>query len=296
MAREIFGRFFRASRSFDEPRPAWHSVRGFTLVELLVSLAIIALLIAILLPAVQMVRESARRSSCANNLKQLGLAIHQHENMHGFLPTGGWGGNWVGDPRAGFDRKQPGGWIYNILPYLEQAPLRATGKGEIDFNRRAATSQMLTTALSVLHCPTRRPAKPYPYTGQLKMKNADPPARVGKTDYAVNPLISSERSEVIVAEIREGMSNIVMAGEKAIAPKGYETGRSEGDKLAAYVGHCNDVSRDPSLPPTADDEATRVAFGSAHTRGCQFVYGDASVQMVSFGKNPQPNVVPAFVQ
>src|SRR5437879_8985071 len=92
---------------------------GFTLIELLVIIAIIAVLIGLLLPAVQRVREAANRIHCANNLKQLGLAAHNHHDSLGFLPSGGWGWCWTGVPdRVG--HRQPGGWTYSLLPYVEQ--------------------------------------------------------------------------------------------------------------------------------------------------------------------------------
>ena len=96
------------------------SKRGFTLVELLVVIAIIGILIALLLPAVNAAREAARRMGCANNLKQMGIGFLNHESTFKFLPTGGWGPNWVGDPDAGAGKLQPGGWIYNILPFIDR--------------------------------------------------------------------------------------------------------------------------------------------------------------------------------
>src|SRR4051812_6730319 len=91
--------------------------RGFTLIELLVVIAIIAVLIALLLPAVQQAREAARRSQCKNNLKQIGLALHNYHDTANTLPPG-----WIGDP-TGSNAGNRWGWGTMILPYLDQAPL-----------------------------------------------------------------------------------------------------------------------------------------------------------------------------
>ena len=140
---------------------------GFTLVELLVVITIIGILIALLLPAVQSAREAARQSQCGNNLKQIGLAALSHESAHGFLPTGGWGYRWVGDADRGADKRQPGGWIYNILPYIEQEALYlmpADGDPS-NFSTKQLTgaTAMCQQPVATMNCPSRRPSVAYPY-------------------------------------------------------------------------------------------------------------------------------------
>ena len=98
-------------------------VRGFTLVELLVVIAIIGILVALLLPAIQAAREAARRNACKNQLKQLALGCMNYESSIKHLPSGGWGSKWLGDADRGSGPNQSGGWIYNILPFIEQQNL-----------------------------------------------------------------------------------------------------------------------------------------------------------------------------
>ena len=118
-----------------------HKAAGFSLVELLVAITIIGILIALLLPAVQAARESARRMQCGNNLKQLALAALSHESAFKFFPTGGWNKYWLGHPDRGFDKRQPGGWVYNVLPFIEQQSLHDLGacSGNVTIQNANAT-------------------------------------------------------------------------------------------------------------------------------------------------------------
>jgi prepilin-type N-terminal cleavage/methylation domain-containing protein/prepilin-type processing-associated H-X9-DG protein len=252
---------------------------GFTLVELLVVITIIAILIALLLPAVQAAREAARQLQCKNNLKQLSLGCLDHEQLYRFLPAGGWGWGWCGDPQRGNDKRQPGGWIYNILPFMEQQALHDLGSdGNI-----ASRSRIAATPLSVLICPTRRTVTLYPANWSYNFVNLSPnqPSRVGRSDYAGNggelttdgiyygpntlpagdAMSDSDwrsqycgdgeatgglfwlRSMCKLIDITDGVSNTYLCGEKYLGPDWYATGTSSGDDQSWDLGHDYDVGR-----------------------------------------------------
>ena len=152
-----------------------HEQGGFTLVELLVVIAIIGILIALLLPAVQSARESARRMQCQNHLKQLALAMHGHHELHGFLASGGWGWLWTGDPDRGVGKNQPAGWNYDLLPFLEEQAVYDLGTdGQPD---RVTVEQLEgalrrdETPIPLFACPSRRAATLYPRPGHITYHN-----------------------------------------------------------------------------------------------------------------------------
>jgi prepilin-type N-terminal cleavage/methylation domain-containing protein/prepilin-type processing-associated H-X9-DG protein len=288
--------------------------RGFTLVELLVVISIIALLTALILPAVQAAREAARRAQCQNNLRQLGIAASQHESAHGFFPSNGWGYLWMGDPDRGMGRAQPGGWIWTLLPYLDRRDLWDWSAAQAGTARRAAMVTVQQTPLQVLTCPSRRGVGLSACNPVLVPRNADWTAEVATTDYAANegdyitdtdggPATYSAgddkrfpwkdvskatgvcflRSEVRTQMIRDGLSHTYLFGEKYVSTRGGPDGFDPGNDQCAYSGVDLDLNRWTIDPPRRDGAAVEDRrFGSAHPGTCHFVFCDGSVRPISF--------------
>ena len=159
---------------------------AFTLVELLVVIAIIGVLVALLLPAVQAAREAARRTECKNHLKQIGLAALGCEGANGGLPPGGWGYKWTGDPDMGSGAKQPGGWAFTLLPYLENTNTYVVGKGLPPAQKRIELAKQKAHPVEGFYCPSRR-SPVLSYGPESSFNANDPPGLfVAKTDYAAN--------------------------------------------------------------------------------------------------------------
>ena len=259
--------------------PHSHSARrGFTLVELLVVIAIIGMLVGLLLPAVQQAREAARVMQCSNNLKQIGLACLNHESTIKFYPNSGWGYAWVGDSDLGMGWKQPGGWSYQILPFMEQQALYSImGDGNMSTMNKAMATQLVQTPMGVFNCPSRRTPKLYTgstsggfnYTDPQERAKGDYAACLGDWSYAqdnntrnhptpqyaavangtykkkdlskVTGIIYSA-SETKIGEVRDGTSNTYLIGEKYLQPEYYES-CGAGDDMGVWIGADDDGNR-----------------------------------------------------
>ena len=155
-------------------------------------IAIIGILVALLLPAVQAAREAARRAECINHLKQIGLGFLNHESTNKFLPCAGWNVWYLGDPLLGNGKEQPGGWIYQVLPYVEeQAIYDITDDGDrlhVTTAQRDQSIILQRSVLSMFNCPSRRSTQPRPYalSAVWDPKNGMRSDQIAHCDYAAN--------------------------------------------------------------------------------------------------------------
>jgi prepilin-type N-terminal cleavage/methylation domain-containing protein/prepilin-type processing-associated H-X9-DG protein len=265
--------------------------RGFTLIELLVVIAIIGVLIGLLLPAVQKVREAAARVQCQNNLKQIGLAFHNHANSYGFFPTGGW--DWWstptyvnGAPVVG--EMQQAGWGFQILPFVEGDNAWRGGQATNDLDRARVA---VGTPNKVFFCPSRR--------GPQTVTFGDPgyldgtPTVTALCDYAASNYeetgVVRYRYPVRLAHVTDGASNTLLAGDKRLN-RAY-LGQPQDDDDVGYAGAFdNDTVRYTEQPPapdyTAPDGDGDWRFGSSHPGRFNAVFVDGSVRSISYAIDP----------
>ncbi|HEY8504868.1 MAG TPA: DUF1559 domain-containing protein [Gemmataceae bacterium] len=275
------------------PRPA------FTLIELLVVIAIIAILIGLLLPAVQKVREAAARMQCSNNLKQIGLAMHNYQDTQGFLPPS----------RVENDYAT---WAVLILPYLEQDNVYRLWDIRLPYVDQSADATR--NNLSVYFCPARRSPKTPVFS------NESPPG--GLSDYAAcagtgtgngfnangafirgratlnGTTVITWGNTVTIQNIPDGSSNTILVGEKHIRIT-TQFGRSEdrsifnsgnANNYRRFAGIASNDTQRPLMLP-GNNPASLVAgisnqaFGGPHPGQCLFLFGDGRVQGVNTSVN-----------
>jgi prepilin-type N-terminal cleavage/methylation domain-containing protein len=297
------------------------NTRGFTLVELLVVIAIIGILIGLLLPAINAAREAGRRMQCGNNLKQLGLGCMNHESTFGFFPTGGWAWYWAGDPDRGFSRDQPGGWTFNVLPYIESKSVREMGTGQSLAQKKVAFATREGTVIPTFYCPTRRSAKLYP-NPTYNTCNSNPVTECARTDYAANAgsvqnlfwnVTSSGNpadvggtkgapfpdmraadgviytiSTVRVVDISDGTNATYLLGEKYLNPDHYLDGIEGTDNNPLYAGFDWDWERWSASGLIQDQKGLSLfdCFGSAHPAVTNMVMCDGSCHPVAYTIDP----------
>jgi prepilin-type N-terminal cleavage/methylation domain-containing protein/prepilin-type processing-associated H-X9-DG protein len=297
--------------------------QGFTLIELLVVIAIIGVLVGLLLPAVQKVREAANRTKCKNNLKQLGLGCLMYHDAHGFLPQGG--GFYYTSPTTyenGALRPLYFSWTFQIYPYIEQVDLyRLAPSDGMTKMSGAPLSTLEKTPIKIFYCPTRRQPRLYhncavtDYAGN----SGDNANGSGQTN---GPIVfnNSDTSgkavytPVTLAMVTDGTSNTLMLGERRINLADIETGWDCYDNEPAInpAGGDGDVMRmaqvisGTAITPAFDVNVqvstssncgyfaggvnpygkSLMQFGSSHEGGMNSVFVDGSVHVVTYNIAP----------
>jgi prepilin-type N-terminal cleavage/methylation domain-containing protein len=299
----------------DGPQTLTHRpAKAFTLIELLVVIAIIAILIGLLLPAIQEVRESAARTQCENNLKQMGIAWHNHADVHGVFPSGGLGWNlnrtWnVSNNTPALYQTQAWGWGYQILPFIEQGNLWEIPPGGFPGDASGGGPfgdiEVASTPVKIYNCPSLRSSVIFPYS-QAGWSPSVGRRAVG--DYVANagtvsglndgPLVPTGFT-VRITDIINGTSNVMMIGEKYL-----------DREIALITSDCNDDQGwtdgwdndticfadgggSTAMVPIPDGSigTCGLNFGSPHPVSMQCVLCDGSVRSISFRAAQAPFVI-----
>ena len=288
------------------------SRRGFTLIELLVVIAIIAVLVAILLPAVQQAREAARRSQCANQLKQIGIAFHNFEEQYNRLPYGGVNGDHRvkdsgGSPPSRARTRTNWPWCYWILPFIDQTAVFNLSTDEMDPTPVVSGTAVNTgenavagKAIPIYYCPSRR--SPVLISGSYRCDYAGNAGDKRVNDGTTGVIIKTGVDKIRFEMIKDGASNTMLVAEKALHPQNYTDGQSGGDNErwnnagwdedhvrwgihsgltpVEFYPPTSDI-KSPVSPDAAGNGVWPQGFSSSHA-GLNGVLADGSVRQISF--------------
>lgn len=287
--------------------------RGFTLIELLVVIAIIAILIALLLPAVQQAREAARRSSCKNNLKQLGLALQNYHDTHRVFPPGGVIGPCGGNPPTNLTGLQEcsggqslgGNWLLFILPQMEQGPL--WDKAAPGLSARDPLDYMNNIFGHFSPVAYRCPSHPWDRRSNVAFRSIE---HMSRGNYAANygsgDLTASYtqatagvftiNSSTSIRDITDGTTNTLLVSEvnylndvtadargawvySGMGGSAFSTGRNPNSVTADILARCTSTTE---MPCTEANDGTQIAaMRSLHTGGAQVCLADGSCRFIS---------------
>lgn len=292
----------------------WNRVKGFTLVELLVVIAIIGVMVGLLLPAVQAARESARRMQCSNQLKQIGLALHNFHDTRNLFPGGARDAHTGSalDSCCAATNVHGWSWKYHILPYMEQTSVWELGQ---DPNHGTAQDAVARTGIPGYYCPSRRAVTAYgsgfyraDYAGSGGEYGTAGVGQEGGANGRNGFFAQTDLLKRRLADIKDGLSNTVMVGEKALhfTRHGSDGGDNERWNNSGWDQDCIrwGAARNSSgllygLVPLPDTQApTNIRavvdvggrsftnwhpyWGSAHPGGANFALGDGSVRTVTY--------------